>query len=373
MDFGKLIDKGRKKDRIMGMKKYLRFLILISLVSIACPKRQTKGVTMPLIVDTVRVFYLGNLFTDFSKNSEIFSRISSLPKENSLLIGLLKPDSGMTGEVLNRLGFADLLDRHFSGVLIAKGDFLTDGVTQAGYTLLDPEAGYLIKNYRFGSIGLITVPDSFASDSLYFRYRKNLSLTKTRSDFVITVSCTPSVLSDSTATLDLLGRPQLVGLEVTDRRVKASFTRDFDSLEFSRDPAIEQEVAAFQQRLASFRNLVLFDFSKNKLAKIEQFRRRFVDLLRGFYNAGVVIIPRNAFRVRSGLPAGIFTVDSLVKYVESDLRFNVHKTTDKDIKDFEKSKEYLVYGKLKKEGEAVVPSTDGKQLFDIVYRSILWR
>ncbi len=361
------IDKALKKDRIDEMKKLLFFLVL---VLIGCPKKLPTVASEAKSADTLSILYLGNMANLMTQDTkQIFSKTAGFAKENALVIAYLKVEPGLKPLIIKDTDLFSIINHNYRGVLILTDSTLPVQLTESDVSIIDPAGNYLIKNFKFARIGIVVVPESPVSESLYFRYRKNLSLAKARSEFVITFSESQDYLSDTVVNVKMVDQVKFFELVVVDRTPKEILERNFDSLNLSENKTVEKELVARRQAINKLKAETLFDFKKIKVVTFEDFKRHIAKAINVFFRGDFVVIPQSIFKEDAKPPKGFFTIDSLVDYIVSDVKLGTQKMSAAEMRTYRKNKGYFSHGLIKNGGTVILPKDVGLSIFEVIYRA----
>ncbi len=347
----------------------INLFLLLTLLILGCGSKKIEATKPSVVTDTLMVYYFGNINDCLLPNGKnTLAKISNLPRSNSIIIAYFHPFKCFSQNLYNRLDLSNLLKKHYNGILIASPDFSrSTSSTPEIFPIAEPN-GYLVKNFKFSRVGIIIAPEAEPSESLYFYYRKNLSILKARSDIIITISVQPDSLYENFLNINRISGPKAIGIEFTDHIPTSYFIKEFDALNIPEDSAFLQGLIALRQNLIELRSEPLIDFSKLKIQTPEQFEHYLARRLIQFFSGDFLILPRTAFRLPPDLKNSIWTIDSLIEHIDCNLTIGLEKMKSAEIKKILKNCDCFASGKIKKETLVVTVKESGENLVDIIYQ-----
>jgi len=345
--------------------KRVGLILLFALLG--CGPKRVSVAPPAAATDTLTVVYLGNL-EDYllSDSGGWLAALSGFGSGKSMVIARFEPTPGLTAEWYGRLGLGEFLNRVYSGTVIVPKDFFRAAAGNQRFSVLEPAAGSIVRNYRFARVGFITAPDFGAADSVYFEYRRNRSILRARSEIIVTFSLGPDLASDTAVNFSLAGGRRIGNVLVVDRTVKTFQAGDSEQMNQSVDEQTQKELMSFRVRMNALRAETLFVFGSSKASSHAEFKKYIAGQVRTFFAAEMAAIPTSVFWTELSRGRRVFTVDSVAKYLDGDVRLGVETIPGQEAKALAKDENLIVMGRPKEETTAARSAPNGIRLFDIL-------
>lgn len=343
--------------------------LILVLLLLGCGPKKISVTPPAAATDTLTIVYVGNLQDYLLSDSTLWpSTFGETPATTSIVIARFEPLPGLTAEWYGRLGLEQFLNEVYSGALITAEEFLAADAGRHPFSAMKPAGGSMIRNFDFGRVGFVTVPDSDATDSVYFEYRRNRSIMRARSEIMIALSEGPDLVSDTAVNFSLAGGRRVGAVIVVDRTVKKLEAGASEPMSRSVEDHAQKELASFRARLEALRAETLFIYGSNKASNHAEFKKFIAGQIRAFFAAGMTAIPTSVFRTELGRGRRAFTIDSVAAYLNGSIRFGVQGVDEQEAKALVKDKNLFVTGKPEAATTVACAVSDGIQLYDVISR-----
>jgi hypothetical protein len=292
-----------------------------------CPKKYAPR------IEKIEVVYLSSLYRDIYREKPLLSSIQHSP---GIKIGHLRTDPPFIATILARLGLFQLLDDFPIDFVIA--DTLFYGMN---YFMIPRSMGYAIKNYE----GIRFALFSKNKDKLTIDDQVKISIVKQRSDILW-------LIDDKF----LKGPPLKINFFIKNRKLADT---SVTSIIVKQDTLLQKKLHIFRDSLDKFFNTEIHLEEKS-------FDDYFLSKIALQENVNVILYPENLFYKK--IRQDRIKLKEIIMTVLCNLKMKKISMIKTEVLKFQKENKYRIWGEIKKQNMALLPSREGKFISDLFYK-----